>query len=459
MNVMERWTAKGGYKEALVIGFPLVVSMVSSTVMTFTDRMFLGNYSTDTLAASVPASVTAFMFLAFFLGVAQYAGVFVAQFTGSGRHEDVGRSLWQGLWFCLPAWVVLASLWFLARPLFELSGHPPQVIELEIAYFKILTVGGGAFVVSGCLSCFYSGRGMTKPIMVISLLAMIVNVPLDYCFINGVGPFPELGIVGAGLATVTGYVLPVICYSCLIFTAENEKWYRVRSGWRFDRKLFTRFLRFGLPGGVEFFLDLFAVSFFVFMIGRFGQVELAATNAVFSIYNIAFLPTIGLHVAASVMVGQAMGDGKPDQAAYATRSVLHLAIVYMACMAVLFIGLPDVLMNMFKARGESAADFHDVLVMGVMLMKFTAVFTMIDAVAVVHVGGLKGAGDTKYIMKTMFLSSMMCIVIPLLILNYLGIRQIYAPWTFLLLYALTMSVSFVVRFYKGPWRHIRVIPD
>ena len=453
----ERWSAKGGYREALVIGMPLVVSMVSSTVMTFTDRMFLGNYSIESLAASVPASIVAFMFLSFFFGVAEYAGVFVAQYTGAERHGDVGRALWQGIWFCIPAWIFLASLWFVARPLFELSGHPPAVIDLEIEYFRVLTVGGGAFVLGGCLSCFFSGRGRTKPVMIISLLAMVINVPLDYCLINGIGPFPEMGIVGAGIATVFGYCLPVVCYGLMIFTPKNERMYQVISGWRYDRKLFARFIRFGLPGGVEFFLDIFAVTFFVFMVGRYGQVELASTNAVFSIYNIAFLPTIGLHIAASVMVGQAMGDKNPDMAAYSTKSVLHLAVAYMAVMALFFIGFPHVLMSLFRAHGEAGVNFEPVLNMGVVLMRYAAIFTMIDAIAIVYVGGLKGAGDTRFTMMTIGLSSMACIVLPLLALNLLDIRGIHGPWTCLLLYAIVLATIFMSRFRHGPWRKIRVI--
>ncbi|WP_319541439.1 MATE family efflux transporter [uncultured Pseudodesulfovibrio sp.] len=459
MSLKKRWHTKGGYKQALVIGLPLVVSMVSSTVMTFTDRIFLGNYSTESLGASVPASSVAFMFLAFFLGVVQYTGVFVAQYTGSGRHSEVGRSLWQGLWLCVPSWMILASLWFIAKPLFELSGHPAGIMEQEIAYFRILTVGGGAFVVSGCLSSFYSGRGMTKPIMIVSLMAMIINVPLDYCLINGIGPFPELGIEGAGIATVFGYVLPVVCYGLMIFTAENERMYRVRSSWRLDLDLLTRFLRFGLPGGVEFFIDLFAVSFFVLMVGRFGPVELASTNAVFSIYSLAFLPTIGLHVAASIMVGHAMGDKKPEMAAYATKSVLHLAMAYMGMMALLFVVFPEALMNLFRAHGETEIEFDAVLKMGIVLMRYAAVFTLIDAIAIVYVGGLKGAGDTKYIMKTMILASMLCMVFPLIALNMLGIKGIHGPWMCLLLYVLVLATTFSTRFRKGPWRKIQVISD
>lgn len=152
---IERWGAKGGYREALHIGLPLVVSMMSSTIMTFTDRIFLGNYSLNALAASVPGSIAAFFFLSFFMGVTEYIGVFVAQYIGSRQPERVGSAMWQGLWFCVPSTLFLAGLWFVAEPLFALGGHAHEVQRLEVIYFRILTLGGGPFLMGLCMASFF----------------------------------------------------------------------------------------------------------------------------------------------------------------------------------------------------------------------------------------------------------------------------------------------------------------
>ena len=104
--MLERWYGPGGYRELLAVGLPLVFSMVSHTVMQFTDRIFLGNYSLDAIAASLPAGIAAFLFLSFFMGVVEYVGVFVAQYTGAAAPERVGAALWQGLYFCAGAAVV-----------------------------------------------------------------------------------------------------------------------------------------------------------------------------------------------------------------------------------------------------------------------------------------------------------------------------------------------------------------
>ncbi|WP_285907337.1 MATE family efflux transporter [Pseudodesulfovibrio pelocollis] len=459
MQFMERWKADNGYRQALVLGLPLVISMVSSSVMTFTDRVFLGSYSMAALAASLPASVAAFLFLSFFFGVAEYVGVFVSQYTGATRHERVGAALWQGLWFCVPSGLFLAALWFVAEPLFALAGHPPEVRELEVVYFRILTLGGGPFLVGICLSCFFSGRGLTKPVMVVNMAAMALNIPLDYCLINGIGPFPELGIAGAGIATLVAFTLPAVCFGLMTFTRANEERFRVRSAWRIDRALFGRFMRYGLPGGVQFFIDMFAITFFVFIVGRIGPTELAATNVAISVYTLAFLPMIGMHVATSIMVGQAMGRGEPDRAAYATKSVLHIALVYMVPMGLIFVAFPGPFIELFQARGDTASDFAPVLASGTVLMRYLAVFCLLDAIAITYMGGLKGAGDTRFIMLTMAGASVFCMVGPLVLLNHFDMVDIHAPWLCLLAYVTALAATFMTRFRKGPWRTLRVIDE
>lgn len=439
------------------IGLPLVVSMLSSTVMTFTDRVFLGNYSIEALGASLPASIVAFLFLSFFMGVTEYIGVFIAQFTGSLQNERVGSALWQGLWFCLPSGLVLASLWFVAEPLFALGGHPEEIRILEVEYFRILTLGGGPFLVGLCLSSFFSGRGMTKPVMLVSLAAAGINIPLDYCLINGIGPFPELGIIGAGIATVIGYSLPVACYGVMVFNESNESHYRVWSKRRLDPKLMLRFMKFGMPGGFQFFVDMFAMSFFVFMVGRVGSTELAATNIAISIDTLAFLPMIGMHIAASIMVGQAMGGKDTDRAAYATKSVLHICLLYMGSMAVAFVLIPELFIELFRTRGQVAGSFGPVMDMSVVLLRYVAAFTLIDAVAITYMGGLKGAGDTRFIMIVMCTASLTCMVLPILALAHFNMMEIHGPWICLMLYVFTLATAFMIRFRHGPWRTIRVV--
>ncbi len=445
-----------GYRQVLAVGLPLVVSMGSMTVAQFTDRVFLSGYSLDAIAASLPAGIAQFLFTSFFMGIAGYVNVFVAQYTGAGRPRRVGAALWQGIWLALASWLLMSLLWFVA-PLFEHLGHPPAVVAQEMTYFRILVLGSGLVVTAATLGCFYSGRGLTRPIMVVNIIASLSNIPLDYAMIYGVGPFPEMGIAGAGIATVISWAMNVILYLPLIFRRRNQKVYGVLGNWRLEPKLFARMLRFGLPGGVQFFLDIFAITFFIFMIGRLGPVPLAASNIVLSINHISFLPMIGMSIAVSTLVGQAMGARDVALARRAASNALHLTMGYMGLMALVMVTLPGPLMAIFRTHGIAEADWGPILELGRVLLVFVALFTLLDAMAITFSGALKGAGDIRYIMWLMAAASAGAMVLPL----YVGIERLglglYFAWVCISVYATTLGLCMMLRWRGKAWQEIEVV--
>ena len=457
MGLIENWRRPHGYRDVLDIGLPLVVSLGSTTVMQFTDRIFLGNYSLEAIAAAMPAGIASFLFISFFMGVATYTGVFIAQYTGAGRMERVGASLWQGIYFALFSSLILAALYFLAEPLFRLGGHPLGVQKMEVDYFRILTLGAGLAVLGPALGCFYSGRGLTRPVMLINMAGAALNIPLDYALINGLWFFPEMGIQGAALATVASSGLVVLLFSLLIFSSENNRTFALWQGRGFDPVLFKRIIRYGGPNGLQFFIDMFAITFFSFMVGRLGMINLAAANIVFSIHTLAFLPAIGLSIALSIMSGQAIGRGRPQDAVTASNSTIHITLTYMVLMALIFVLFPEFLMNLFKPRHLTEAQFAPMLEIGITLLRFVALFTVLDTVGITYSGAIKGAGDTIFIMKTMALCSIAMIIIPLLVgIEFFNAGVIYS-FTFLTLYVVLLAIVFWRRFHQGKWQRMSVI--
>ncbi|WP_250645553.1 MATE family efflux transporter [Salidesulfovibrio onnuriiensis] len=437
----------------------MVISMASHTIMMFTDRVFLGRYSIDALAAAFPASMTNFLFFSFFLGTLEYVGVFVAQYTGAIRHERVGAALWQGIFFCIPAALIMALLGLNAHGIFELVGHAPAIRQLEADYFSIVCLGSFFPLLSVVFSTFYSGRGITKPVMFVNMFAAAVNIPLDWMMINGYGPFPEMGIKGAALATVFAGTINALILGKMLFTAEHNRKYGILRNWRLDFDLLKRFLKFGLPGGAQFFLDMFAISFFGFMVGQFTRAELAATNIAISIDTLAFLPAVGMSIAASIMVGQSMGRGDLQGARYATNSVLHLVMVYMVAMAAVFIFAPGPLLGLFKTTGMSDAEFAPIMAMGAVFLRYVAAFTVLDALLNAYMGGLKGAGDTRFIMCVMGSLAVFVMILPMLLVFKYTDLGIHGPWLCLVAYVAIMAVIFVIRFRSGAWLRHRVIEE
>ncbi|MCP4670186.1 MAG: MATE family efflux transporter, partial [Desulfobacula sp.] len=299
------------YNKILKICLPLVLSMGATTVMEFTDRIFLGRYSMDALAAAMPAGITSFLFTSFFIGTAGYVNVFIAQYIGADDKKGVGASLWQGIYFSIIGAIIMALIALPAVRLFAFIGHAPEIQKLEVIYFRILCFGTGASILGTTLSCFYSGRGLTRNVMLVHIIGTLFNIPLDYAIINGVWGFPELGIRGAALATVMAWILIALIFIILVFKKKYNEQFGVWRARRFNLELFMRLMKFGIPGGVQFFLDILAFTFFILIVGRLGKQELAVTNMVMSINSLSYMPMFGFSMGVSTLVGQAMGGGRP----------------------------------------------------------------------------------------------------------------------------------------------------
>lgn len=456
MNVA-RWEGRGGYREVLQVGLPLVASMASTTVMQFTDRVFLGRYSLDALAASLSSSVVNFVFTAFFIGVATYVNVFIAQYTGAQRPERVGAALWQSIWFSVLAAVGMALLALPAEWIFGLAGHSESVQALEVPYYRILCFGSGFSVLAVALASFYSGRGMTRPVAVINMIGAVLNIPLDYALINGAWGFPRLGIEGAGYATVFAWGVTALLFGAAVFVRRHEERYKVLSNWRPDPVLFRRLLRFGVPSGVQFFLDIFGFTVFILVVGRMGDVELAATNLVFSLNHFTFMPMVGLHIATETLMGQAIGAGRPDEGARATTSAMHLCLAWALLLGAVFVLFPGPLVELFRPADQTPEQFEPIMEMGRVLLIFVAGYSFFDGMAIVQFGALKGAGDTRFVMLTILCCSVVLLIVPVVYVVEVAQAGLYVAWACVAAYLAGLSLITRLRFAGGKWRGMSVI--
>jgi len=445
------------YREITSVSLPLVLSMAATTVMEFTDRVFLANYSIEAIAAAMPAGIAAFLLLTFFTGVASYLNVFIAQYTGAGSFLSIGPCVWQGIYFSAIATFILMGLSFLADPIFQLAGHPETVQQLESAYFRILCIGGGINVLGNGLACFFTGRGKTRPVMLISMVGMAFNIPLDYALINGIWVFSEMGIRGAGLATVCSWALIALLYVGLIFNYNNEHIFGIFSRRSFNRELFWRILKKGIPAALQFTMDVLAFTFFIFLIGRLGKVELAISNIAFSIQSIAFMPAIGFSMGLSTLVGQSLGRYDVDASLQYTKQTIIILLTYTLLLGLLFLCVPHWMLNLFLFSDKGGASYQDLLDMGVVVLRIMALFISFDAMYFTFVGVLKGAGDTRFIMWSIGSATMLVMVLPMTIIVEFAGGGLTACWLNLTLYVISLFSVTLWRFWQGKWKTIRVI--
>ena len=397
----------------------------------------------------------ALLAMTIFLGTTSYVSVFVAQYTGQGRPEMVGRAVWQGVYVALLGAAALGGLAFLAEDIFALAGHSPRIQELESVYFRILCLGAGVHLAGGAFGGFFTGLGRTRVVMLANVAGMLVNIPLDYCLINGIGPFPELGIFGAGLATVMGWcVITIILWSAMR-RSEHAR-FRLNVDRGLQPGLWLRLMRFGLPSGMEFFLDIFAFTVFIFVVGRLGTMELAATNIALNVNALAFMPLVGFAMGTSTLAGQAMGAGRPDDVVAVVRASLVLTFAYLAVMSAVFLFVPEAVLQLFQPRDMAPEAFAAVSGMGRTLLMIVVAYLFFDGVSFIVYGALKGAGDTFFVMTSRLALVFLVMVGPLLAGARLGFG-LYYFWAVSCTFLVALSLVGFWRFRQGKWRDMLVV--
>ncbi len=452
------WRRRSRYLEVSRVCLPLVTGMAATTVMEFTDRIFLSHYSVDAISAVVPAGVTAFLLLCLFGGVAGYVSVFIAQYHGSGRPERIGAVLWQGIFFTLLAgffFLLFASL--ATGPLFAMVGHSLEVRILEEQYFRILCQGGVLYVATQALSGFFTGRGKTRPVMLANIMGMAVNIPLDYALINGVWGLPELGIVGAGIATVMAWGVTVLVLALFVFSPHLRQEYRLLESVAVERRIFVRLLRYGVPAALQFSLDIFAFTFFILLVGRMGTVPLAASNIVISISSLAFMPALGFSFGITSMAGQALGRGRPAEARAAAWSGIHILLAYTLILDLVFIFFPDQIVSIFIHADQAGSQYTEIADMAAKILGLVALYILLDVFYMIFAAVLKGAGDTRFLLLAIFGASLFCMIIPLYAgITYMGMG-IYAAWSCIVGFIAVLCLILSLRYRAGRWEKMLVI--
>lgn len=454
--IRTRWSCEGGYRQFLVIAVPLILSTGTWSVQQFVDRMFLSWYSTDMIAAAMPAGILNFTVLSVFIGIASYIGTFVAQYYGAGRYDRIGTAVWQGVYISLVGGLLLLCLVPLAWPIFTRIGHAPTIMKYEVAYFQILCLGGVPVIASASFSAFFSGRGKPWPVMWVNTVSTAFNLILDYALIFGKWGFPEMGIKGAALATVFSALLSLFLFLLLISQKVYRKKYGTLKGWRLEKTLFVRVIRFGLPSGIQFFLDVAGFTAFILILGRMGTTTLAATTIAFNINTLAFMPMLGAGMAVSILVGQYLGRDMPELAQKGVYSGFHLTFIYMTSIALAYVIVPNIFIAPFAAQADKES-FREIYPMAVFILRFVAVYSVFDTLNIIFSSAIKGAGDTRFVMVVIFILSVFILVLPTYVSVVVMAWSITVPWIIATLYLTLLGFAFFVRFLGGKWRDMRVI--
>lgn len=445
----------GSLRELMQVAFPLIISAGSLSVMNVVDRAFLAMLDVNALAASMPASMMLWTIMSFPFGIAGYTNAFVAQYEGAGRKEGVAAAIWQGLFVAVIGGVCILPTVLLAPSLFEMMGHSEAVRELEVQYFSLLTFSALPMLICTVLSAFFAARNETAIVMYVNVATSLLNGVLDYVFIFGTGPIAAMGIRGAALGTVIAQGVSAIAFSTLLIQRAHSAGYPLRQMCRLNPRLIQRMLKFGVPNGVQMILDVGAFTAFLILVGQLGTREQAATNLAFTLNSLAFIPMLGMGTAVLTLVGRRVGEQQPELARHTVSNAMAISGTYMIAFAAIYLTFPEMLLAPLL-QGEEQAMFSEIRPIVIELLKFVAVYTLFDAMAIVFGSAIRGAGETRFSMIFTVTASWCLMVLPTLwaISNSKGI---YFCWMAATIFIVILGIGFLLRYRQGKWKTMKVI--
>lgn len=443
------------YRRLAAVTVPVALGQLSYTAMGILDTVMVGRLGVTALAGVGLGNIVTWWVLSVFWGMLAGVNTLVAQAVGAGRPRAAGVALWQGLHLGALCATAMLALWPAAPALFALSGVDPEVQAIATSYMRIRLLGGIGLTTLMVADNFYRGVGRTEIPMWCGFLKLVINCGVNYAFIFGALGAPRMGTDGAAVGTAfANLAIGALMLALLLGKRELRERYALLSAWRLRPGPFRELVRVSLPIGVQTFMEMGGVSVFTAAVGRLGQAQLAATNAVIQAWSVAFMLGFSLSVGATTLVGQCVGAGAPELGRAAVSRILRVGLALNAALAVVYLAAPERLMGLFV----DAAHLREVVPYARPLFTIVVLCLGLDLVFMVHWGALRGAGDTTYSMLVNVGSSWL-VLVPgaLLAAPRFGI---VGAWSLLVVHVGLMAALTVWRFRGTAWqRGARIAED
>ena len=437
-------------RQVLALSWPVIVENLLQSLIGFVDTALVGHLGTDALAGVGGAQQITWLVTTLLSAVMMGATVLVAHAIGAGNGAEARRTFRQALLLSAGVAAILTvTLYALALPFVDFLGLDHQAAADGVLYLQIsgliTPVMVGMFVGSAVLR----GTGDTRTPMFITAFINVINAGAAWALIYGAGPIPALGVAGsawaAGIARLVGCALLLWVF----LRPTHVLSLRERIPWRLDRSLVRRMLGIGIPtAGEQFMMSLGITLYGIIVIGLGTQVY-ATQRASMMIVQMSFLPGFGFAMAATTLVGQALGAGRVRQAEEGVWIAARWCVAMMSLIGAGFALFGEPLMHLFTDDPAVAKLGGEVLAIICWNQPFMGLGNVLA-------GGLRGAGDTRYPMWVTMIGIWL-VRLPvgwfLGVALGLGLHGIYAVYVG---DAFVRSMLMLYRWRRGRWKTMQV---
>ena len=447
------------YLAVITLAFPFMLNSAVQAVLNATDTWFIGRLSPAATSAIGAVYWPILVCVLLVGGIGLSVQTLVAQAQGGHRYARASQATWTALWaslFTLPLFVFLSlsGSWIFA------PFHIPQdTLRSALDYWFPRMLGGSLGIALWSLLGFFNGIGRPAVTLWVTLSVAVANALLNQLFMFNLG----LGIAGSGWATDVAQLIGVAAAAALFLAPTTRTRYRSHLTMRLKGRALFRQFTFGFPIGLLIAADILGFALFQLMQVRLGTVDGASTQIVMMLTSFCYMPAVGIAMAGTTLVGQAIGAHRRDWAFKAGNGIIAMAVLYMGAVGVLLAAAGPWILPFFTNRADPVS--AGVVARGCVLLWIAAAYQLFDGFNIGSSACLRGAGDVR-------LPAVMVLALSWLLFVPLAHSLSFAPgtgwvgwlpqfglgavggWLAAVAYVCCLGTMLLLRWRSGAWANI-----
>lgn len=379
------------------LGFPIVVAQLGTIVTGFADTIMVGQYGTNELSAAGFTNNVFGLIIYFLLGFSYSTTPVVGAFYGQGRYADAARSLKESLVANMGACAVVLALMTVLYFNLHLLGQPEELLPLIAPYYLVVLASMPFVSAFNALKQFCDGVGDTKMPMWVMIGGNVVNIIGNYLLIFGKMGCPELGLVGAGVATLTSRVFMVVALFVVLLKSKRYEAYLDGLRLPFTSRGVKHLTRKGMPIGLQMCMEASSFSLCAVMMGWLGSAPLAAHQVMCTIGSLCFMVYYGIGAAVAIRISHFRGQGNWGEVRLVANVGLLMTLSTGVLLSTMIFLLRYDISYMFTTSEEVVA----VVVSLIVPMMF---YQLGDCIQTVFANALRAIEDVKMMMFYAFIA-------------------------------------------------------
>ncbi len=430
-------------KSTLKLAIPLIISQIVQMAIVTIDSIMAGWDSDLTLAAISQGAVLWEVVILILVGILMPMTARIARAYTQNDGSFLRNSFQQALWLALVMSVICIGLMFVIPYAMHLTGVNKSIVKPATEYLHItaITIPFIAFFLP--FRFLNEGIGNTKPILLISLIAIPINITGNAIFIYGLWGFPKMGATGIAISSVISEI--VMCLAIFYYVSRHSKFKPYQLFKNFSRPQLTilyRYLQLGIPNAVALLMEIGMFACVVLLSGRLGIKEAAANQVAFNYTSNIFMIPLGISMALSARIGMAMGENNLPKARVIGLSGIMMGAGVMSISVILLPFIGEDIARLFSNDPE-------VVSIASTLLLLAAVSQTFDGVQVCSAGALRGLEDTKSPMIIAIIGYWLLAIPLAIVLAFYFKLSVQGLWIGLIVGLTSAGILGFYRFYQS----------